>query len=295
MASKRSLQLFQRSPGFTAAGAGKVRQALADDASKDVTTQALRLSGQARAFVVARHSGVLCGVPEAQEALKGLSLHWRVKEGQEFRKGQRLVEIKGGVSRLLAAERTALNYLMLLSGIATQTRRWVNRYGRRVATLRKTHPLLSAAEKRAVRVGGGLTHRLSLLDGYLVKENHASALARQERISIPQALRLAVRKAKFHRRGGTHVFVEVEVGNLQEALAAAEEGPDALLIDNCTPSQVRKIVLAVRRKHPGLLLEASGGISFENAGHYLAAGADFVSTSALTLRAKPVDLSLLVE
>ncbi len=276
----------------------KVQAALLEDASADVTTQALVLKGTARAVIVAKENGVLCGVLEAKAAFKGLKAHWKVKEGQAFGKGQVLVEIEGEVRKILAAERTALNYLMVLSGIATTTRKWVKRFGKRVACLRKTHPLLSPSEKRAVFVGGGLTHRWSLADGYLVKENHVFALSKQEKIPYLQALKLAVRKAKKHtaiRPSNRLFFVEVEVRSFEEAVAAASEGPDALLVDNCAPREVKRIVAMVRKSHPRILVEASGGITEGNAGAYLKAGADFVSTSALTLRAKPIDLTLLLK
>ena len=299
-----SLGLFQRDLRAGAAvSQAKARQALLEDAGKDVTTNALKLKGKAHAFIVAKESGVLCGVLEANAALQGLNVGWKVKEGHSFKKGQVLCEISGEAKRLLAGERTALNYLMILSGIATLTRGWVEKFGPRVATLRKTHPLLSASEKRAVLAGGGLTHRLTLADGYLVKENHVSALANERKLSRLEALKLAVRTAKRHREASQgkerkrahRLFVEVEVRSFSEAVAAAGEKPDALLVDNCTAKEVRRIVNHLRPKYPKMVFEASGGINEKNASFYLRAGADFVSSSALTLQARPIDLSLLLE
>ncbi|MBU1198144.1 carboxylating nicotinate-nucleotide diphosphorylase [Candidatus Micrarchaeota archaeon] len=291
----RSLNGFSKRPEtFTARAQRKALLALREDASADVTTVAMNLKSSVTGRVIAKESGVFCGLPEAQSVFRGLKVRARVREGQRFRKGRVLLEVRGDVRRILAGERTALNYLMVLSGIATATRALADRFGPRIASLRKTHPLLSDSEKRAVKVGGGLTHRLSLADGYLIKENHVAALAREQRVSYLNALRIAVQKVRGHR-GKRSPVVEVEVRSMREALAAAEERPDALLLDNLSPYHVRRIARVLRRKYPSLILEASGGITEKNASSYLKAGADFVSSSALTLRAKPIDLSLLFE
>ncbi|MFH1106813.1 MAG: carboxylating nicotinate-nucleotide diphosphorylase [Candidatus Micrarchaeota archaeon] len=251
-----------------------------------------------RAFIRANRPGVLAGVLEAAAVFKaaGVAAKPLVKEGTAFRKGRKLIVLTGNAGGILAAERTALDCLMVLSGIATETRALSRRFGRRIAATRKSHPGFSAAEKRAVQVGGGLTHRLSLSDAILVKDNYVEAIARHRKISYTAALRWSVRQAlAFRERGRGLAFVEVEVRNRREALAAAEAGARAILLDNMRARQVGLAVKAVRRIHPGIVIEASGGITPKNAGKFLAAGADFASIGSLTLHSRPIDMSLVLD
>jgi nicotinate-nucleotide pyrophosphorylase (carboxylating) len=149
--------------------------------------------------------------------------------------------------------------------------------------------MLSHSEKRAVLLGGCLTHRLDLSDGILVKDNHIAAIMKQARVKKEGAIEIAV--GCF----GRSEFVEVEVSSVSEALAAAAAGADAILADNVSPAKLRKIAAAVRRADPKIIIEASGGITLENAGAYLKAGADFASTSGLTMKISPANLSLEID
>ncbi|MBI4399394.1 carboxylating.nicotinate-nucleotide diphosphorylase, partial [Candidatus Micrarchaeota archaeon] len=155
------------------------------------------------------------------------------------------------------------------------------------------HPGLGESEKRAVSIGGGLTHRLNLSDGYLIKDNHVKSVEKELGISRYRALGIAIERVMKHRAGGNRkLFVEVEVWNLAEALLAARKDVNAILIDNRKPNEIKEIVTEVRKANSKVIIEASGGIKSKNIAKFLATGVDFVSMSELTLASKPVDISL---
>ncbi len=289
------LSLFKRNPCSSRQLCGqRALLALSDDARTDITSSACIGKQNACALIRAKQAGVVCGILEADAALSpSLRVKWRVKEGAKVRKGSVIAELEGSVREILRRERTALNYLCILSGIATESARLAKKFNGRIASLRKTHPCLSASEKRAVAVGGCLVHRLSLSDGYLIKNNHISAIAGAAKVSRQEAIGIAVDGCLLHRkRAGSKYFIEVEVQSEKEAIAAAWTTADAILIDNGRLPQFRKIVRAIRKINKGALIEASGGITPENAGAYLKAGADFCSTSHLTMRARLLDINL---
>lgn len=276
--------------------------ALHDDlAAGDVTTKAILGGARSlgvQAFIKANDSGVLCGVPEALAVFKsqGVAARPLLKEGARFRQRTRVMALSGPAAGILASERTALDYLMVLSGIATQTRALVEKFGKGVAATRKTHPCMSLSEKRAVQVGGGISHRRSLSDAILVKDNYVHVLCKRRNLPYIDALRLGVKRAvRFKRLNRGVGFVEVEARNKSEAVTAAKAGADAVLLDNFSPPAVRETVKLLRSIDKKIVVEASGGITAENAGAYLAAGADFVSMGCLTLNSKPVDMSLELE
>jgi nicotinate-nucleotide pyrophosphorylase (carboxylating) len=274
---------------------GRARRALSEDAEKDITSEAcIGRESRSRAIVRTKQGGIVCGIAEANAVLSPpLHVKWHAKEGSRARKGSVIAEIDGSPREILRRERTALNYLCHLSGIATESRLLAKRFGGRIASLRKTHPCISASEKRAVAVGGCLTHRLSLSDGYLVKNNHISAIAQAAKVSRLGAIGIAVDECVLHRRrAGNKYFIGVEVASEKEAVAAARTKADAILVDNQPVARFRKIARAIRRVNKSALIEASGGITPENAGYYLRAGADFCSTSWLTSRARPLDIHL---
>ncbi|MFH1750873.1 MAG: hypothetical protein ABH863_04295 [Candidatus Micrarchaeota archaeon] len=288
-------KIFARDLSGSEAQMGKrALLALEDDSKSDITTKALELKGRAKAAIVAEEQGILCGLVEAMAARGKLQCTCSLKEGDNFAKGSEILLLSGDIKEILRRERTMLNYLQLLSGIATQTRSLAERVGRgNVAAIRKNHPLLALSEKRAVQVGGGLAHRLNLSDGYLIKNTHLEWLRERGKMRSEEAVKYAVEKAICHRKKTKkHYFVEVEVTGMDEALAAAITGADAILVDNQTPRRFAHIALSIRKINKNILIEASGGITPENAQDYLKAGADFVSLSHLVMRSRPIGMHL---
>ncbi len=283
------MEEFNRKPD--AARAKKTAlQSLALDARKDITSEtcipkAIRCSGS----IVAKSDFVLCGVVEANAIFSSrkIAAKWKFSEGRKVKRGSVICRLSGNCRAVLACERTALNYISLLSGIATKCAEASRKYGKgRIAATRKILPMLSDSEKRAVKAGGCLTHRLNLSDGILVKDNHLAAIMGAKKVGKEEAIEIAI--SSFRRNG----FVEVEVSSASEAVAAAKAGANAILIDNVSPGEIAK---AARKINHGIIIEASGGITLANAGKYLKAGADFVSTSELTMKIEPANLSLEIQ
>jgi nicotinate-nucleotide pyrophosphorylase (carboxylating) len=192
---------------------------------------------------------------------------------------------EGPARALLAAERTALNFLCHLSGVATLTARFVKEIegtGARVLDTRKTTPGLRALEKGAVAAGGGTNHRMGLYDAILIKENHAA---------LAGGVGEAVRRAREAQPG---LPVEVECRNLDEVRQGADAGANRLLLDNMSPAELREAVAAARAANGGAELEASGGITLENVAEVAATGVDFVSVGLLTHSAPALDLSMIL-
>ncbi|NLW49665.1 MAG: carboxylating nicotinate-nucleotide diphosphorylase [Candidatus Brocadiaceae bacterium] len=264
-----------------------------DDARSDVTTLALvapecRLRGQVRA----RQDLVLCGLPLAGRTVERFDacmvLEHRAEDGARLAPGGVAAEIEGPAASVLAVERTMLNFLQRLSGVATLTARFVREVegtGACICDTRKTTPGWRVLEKYAVRCGGGRNHRMSLADQALIKDNHLALLGRQG--GAAAAVR-AVRE-RFPDR-----VVMVEVDDLEQLAAVLPVRPDVVLLDNMSPDQVREAAgLARARGGDGRpLLEASGGITLENVRRYAEAGADRISVGALTHSAPAADLAL---
>lgn len=254
----------------------------------DRTTEAVvpeDLPGRAR--IEAREDAVIAGLDVARACFAALAdVTWKpsVADGDRVGAGDVVVRIEGPMRALLTGERTALNLLQRLSGIATMTRRYVDAVGTspaEVVDTRKTTPGLRALEKYAVRVGGGSNHRAGLDDGILIKDNHIAAAG-----SVAEAVARARRDVPH----GLKVEVEVQtLDQLDEALAA---GAEAILLDNMPPQTVRD---AVTRAGGKALLEASGGITLETVAEYAATGVDLISVGALTHSVRAIDLSLEVE
>jgi nicotinate-nucleotide pyrophosphorylase (carboxylating) len=267
--------------------------ALAEDrADRDVTTAALVPEDQTgRGLIIAKAEGILAGLPIARAvfAAAGASLAWRAEQedGHRLSPGDRVVTIEGSLSSILRAERVALNYLTHLSGVATATAavvRALEGTGCRLRDTRKTIPGLRALEKYAVRVGGGTNHRLNLAEGILIKDNHLAAL-RDRDLGIADALRLA-------RQANPGMTIEIEVTTVDEARQALGAAADELLLDNMPPDQMREVVALAAARDPRPLLEASGGISLENARAVAQTGVDFISMGAITHSAPALDMSL---
>ncbi len=228
----------------------------------------------ASARVVAQASGIVSGIDIAVELarLRGLVARPRRHDGEPVRSGQEVLELSGDLGRILGVERTILNYLMHLSGVATATARAV-RAARplQVYATRKTLPGLRDAEKAAVVHGGGFPHRRDLSSGILVKNTHLAY------VSVAEAVRRA-------RVGSRHLPVQVEVSDPSAAVAAAQAGAAALLIDNQGPARTRRIIAALRTAglRRGVWVEVSGGITPENVARFRTVGADAVSLGSLT-------------
>jgi len=268
--------------------------ALAEDLSKgDVTSEALippALQGRASILVKAR--GILAGGEVAKQVFLGvdpsLEVELLLKDGARIKPGDIIATVAGRVISILKAERTALNFLQRLSGIASQTAQYVakTRGGKaKIVDTRKTTPGLRALEKYAVRIGGGQNHRLHLGEAVLIKDNHLAAL----RI-LEMSLKDIIVKAKQNAPKG--ITIEVEVTTTQEALEAAEAGADIIMLDNMPPDEMRRVVDLLPSQ---VKTEASGGITLKNVREVAMTGVDIISIGALTLSPKALDISLELE
>lgn len=268
-----------------------VRAALDEDlALGDATTEALIPEAvAARGTIVARHPMILAGVAVAREVFaqvdESLRMVRALRDGAAVPAGRTVLVVEGDARSILAAERVALNFLQRLSGIATLTKRFheaIRAHPTRILDTRKTTPGLRALEKWAVRLGGGLSHRRSLGDGLLIKDNHLAVL-RARGVGLAQACRLA------RERGPHGLRVAVEVQSLAEVKEALTGGADVILLDNLTPAQVRTAVARIKGR---ALAEVSGGLTLALAPAMAAAGADYLSIGALTHSAPAANLSL---
>jgi nicotinate-nucleotide pyrophosphorylase (carboxylating) len=263
-----------------------VTAALAEDVgSGDLTAQLAPDVPDAHAHVVCRQQAVLCGTAWVEACVRRLDpaarVAWLAHDGDRIAPGERLCDITGSSRALLTAERTALNFLQLLSAVATATRRYVDAVaGTRAAILdtRKTLPGLRVAQKHAVTVGGGINHRMGLWDAILIKENHIAAAG-----GIAPALKAAAQLADRAQ------WVQIEVETLDQLREAIGSGAKMVLLDNMTLEQMRE---AVQWTAGRALLEASGGITLENVRAIAETGVDRISIGALTKDISAVDLSM---
>jgi nicotinate-nucleotide pyrophosphorylase (carboxylating) len=265
---------------------GDAARALAEDVgSGDLTAALVDPDRRARARVLAREPAVICGTPWAEAVLRqvepGVEIHWLIHEGQRSAADQVVLEVEGSARGLLTAERTALNFLQLLSAVATRTTAYVDAVkGTRVQIVdtRKTLPGLRLAQKYAVRVGGGTNHRIGLYDAVLIKENHIAAAG-----GVTQVLAAAARVT------AQAAFVEIEVetlAQLEEALAA---GAKMILLDNMDLPMLRE---AVRINDARAILEISGGVTLQSVRALAETGVDRISIGALTKDVKAADFSM---
>lgn len=274
--------------------------ALAEDcAHKDVTTAALVPPDQrGRGVIIAKAEGVLAGLPMARAVFLAAdaSLVWQPHrdEGDPVSPGERIATIEGSLASTLRAERVALNYLTHLSGIATATAalaRSLEGTTCRLRDTRKTIPGLRALEKYAVRVGGGTSHRPTLADGVLIKDNHLVAL----RARLPVGGAVIADAVRLAREAAPEMSIEIEVTTVEEARQALDAGADEILLDNMPPDAMRQVVALAASREARPLLEASGRITLDNARRIAETGVDFVSVGAITHSAKALDISLEVE
>jgi nicotinate-nucleotide pyrophosphorylase (carboxylating) len=265
-----------------------VRRALAEDVGAgDITTEAtVDPLQQGLGVFLAKADCIVAGLDVAFEAFRqlepGVRIATRRSDGDRCGAGDVIAEVAGLTRTLLVGERTALNFLQRLSGVATLARRFVEASGGRITVLdtRKTTPTLRALEKYAVRVGGATNHRVGLYDAILIKDNH---------IRLAGGVGNAVDRARAARPG---LPIEIEAQTLQEVDAALGAGADTVLVDNMSVADIRE---AVARAHGRAKVEISGGVTLDRMPELAATGADFVSVGALTHSAPAVDISFEIE
>ncbi len=257
-----------------------------DIGTGDLTTELIRRGDRVKAIIVAKERGVLAGSffsAEVFRILGDVEIDIKVSEGEEFEGGSILMEIEGDSNIILMAERTSLNILQKLSGIATFVRNIVKEIkGKNIKILdtRKTTPGLRYFEKYAVRVGGGYNHRFDLSEMILIKDNHKRLAG-----GIREAIRL-VKKSK-----PPYIPLEVEVENMNELEIALEEGVDIIMLDNFSPDEVK---LAVNMARGKAKIEVSGGINEKNVKDYAIDGVDYISIGSAMPSAKWIDMSLML-
>ena len=264
-----------------------IRQSLAEDmGSGDITTGYLDLEPlSCIAFMVAKAEGIIAGTEVARQVFFAIDPEIKItlyrKDGDRVKPKDEIMRIEGRPESILMAERTALNFLQRLSGIATKTNRLVGLMegtGARLLDTRKTTPLLRSLEKYAVRVGCGFNHRFGLFDMVLLKENHIRACG---------SITKAVERVKAHN---TSYKIEVEVTNQEELEEAYRAGADRIMLDNMTPGQIKTAIKKYRNK---VEFEVSGGITEHNIQAYAKTGVQYISSGAHTHSVQALDISLL--
>lgn len=268
--------------------------ALAEDLGKgDATTEALIPAiQQGTGSILAKQEGILAGAGVARQVFQRvdpkLEVELLLEDGAKVEPGSKIATVVGSVASILRAERVALNFLQRLSGIASETNRYVARVEGlpvRIMDTRKTTPGLRSLEKYAVRVGGGKNHRMNLADGILIKDNHLAAFSGQG-LSIKEIV------ARARRNSGRQLTVEVEVGSVSAALEALEAGADVIMLDNMNLDDMRQAAKLIGGR---ALVEASGGITLDNVRAVAETAVDLISIGALTHSPRALDISLELE
>ena len=261
------------------------KEALQEDIGRGDVTSNLLIPAHAKgtARVIAKEKGIFCGERLVRELFRiadpKVKLEFRVRNGHRLRPNQVAFKMHGNIRSILKVERTMVNFIGHLSGIATKTRQFVKKvkkYPVLILDTRKTTPLWRELEKVAVQVGGGCNHRQGLDEFIFIKENH----------------RIHGELPKLRWHAGQF---EMEVRSLAELWEAIQLKAQVILLDNFTPKEAKRAVEIVRKEAPGILLEASGGITLENVRKYAAAGVDTISVGSLTHSVKAVDFSLLID
>lgn len=280
------------SPAFNSLVEQNVKHAIAEDiGSGDLTASLIPADKQAHATIITREDAVICGIAWVNACFKqvdtSIKLKWLVNEGEKISANQLLCEIKGNARALLTAERCALNFLQLLSAVATQTRKFVMAVSGTKAQIldtRKTIPGLRLAQKYAVTVGGGGNQRLALYDGILIKENHIAAAG-----SVHAALTQAITQHP-------NTSIQIEVENCEQLKQALDAGATSILLDNFGLKEMEIAVAINKAVNLGhAKLEASGGIDLSAARAIALTGVDRISIGGLTKNIRAVDLSLRIK
>lgn len=275
-----------------------VRNALKEDVSKGDITTFLTIPSQlkGKGVVIAQEKGVLCGIEVIRAVFKQLDKQMKFKalkkDGSIFKKGDKLAIIQAKMRTILTGERVALNFLSLLSGVATLTKKFVDKTKDmkvKIKDTRKTIPNLRKLEKYAVRVGGGYNHRISLSDGIIVKDNHLKAAG--------YIYRGRLNKQKFCRlisllKKKSSLKIEVEVENLNELKGIAIYKPDIIMLDNFSVKNLKSAVSLRNKYYPKIKLEASGGVNLKNVRAVARSGVDHISIGMITDSPWAIDFSL---
>lgn len=290
-----TVDLPQLSPAERTDADRLIRLALEEDlgTSGDITsTTLIPADAQGAVQIAARRAGVLAGLPLVALVFEQLDpsvqLEIRASDGTVVRPGAVIAELSGPVRSLLTGERTALNFLTHLSGIASLTRQFVDAVaGTRAVILdtRKTLPGYRRLQKYAVRCGGGRNHRQGLFDAVLIKDNHLAAWSTDPAHTLADAIRAA------RSRVPSDVTVEIEVDSLTQLREALPAGPDMVLLDNMPPPEMREAVALRNQMAPGVLLEASGGVTLANVRSIAETGVERISVGTLTHSAPALDLA----
>ena len=269
-----------------------VKIALEEDlGSGDVTSNlTIPEKQKGEGFIIAKEKGIIAGLEVAKSVFNqvdpGLVFKPLVSDGDKVRPGKKVALIRGKAKSILAGERTALNFLQRLSGIATLTSEFVKKTGgtrAKILDTRKTTPGLRLLEKYAVKKGGGKNHRLGLYDMILIKDNHIKAAG---------SISAAIGKAMKSKKG---LKIEVETKNLKEIKEALNFKIDRIMLDNFKPEDLKKAVKLIRSKNKKVEIEASGKVNLHNVRKIALSGVDYISVGALTHSAKALDLSLLLK
>ncbi|MGB1769849.1 MAG: carboxylating nicotinate-nucleotide diphosphorylase [Nitrosopumilus sp.] len=262
----------------------QLSQFLAEDIGKGDITSQLLSKKKITVKIISRENAVVAGTKYAKEifAIKGCKAKIISKDGTKIKPNQKIIEITGNADKILTCERTALNILTRMSGIATQTNELVKKIPKKTKlyATRKTAPGLRYFDKEAVKIGGGEKHRLRLDEMVMIKDNH---------IAVEQSLLSLIDKTKKKYRK-----FEVEVENTNDAVLAAEKGATIIMLDNFSPIQIIKTVKVLKNKklRNKVLLEASGGINSKNISKYGKTGVDIISIGSITNSVKGIDFSL---
>jgi nicotinate-nucleotide pyrophosphorylase (carboxylating) len=254
------------------------------DPTLDVTSQLIDENESDEATVITREAGIFCGKAWVEEVYRQLGnkveLTWFVKDGDAIEPGEQLFHVKGNARTMLTAERTTLNFVQTLSGVATEVSKYVKAIkdtNCKLLDTRKTVPCLRTALKYAVTCGGGKNHRIGLFDMFLIKENHIMACGGIEK---------AIERARSQH---PEIKVEVEVENLDELQQALDAKADIIMLDNF---EYDMMIHAVKQTDHKALLEISGNVNLETIGRFAATGVDFISVGALTKNVRALDLSM---
>lgn len=264
-----------------------IQQALSEDiTSEDITTNAvMRETKQGEVELICKQDGIIAGLPVFERVFHLLDpqtdIHFFCQDGDAVTNGQKMAVLKGDIRVLLSGERTALNFLQRMSGIATYTNRIAKLLAgtkTKLLDTRKTTPNMRIFEKYAVKVGGGYNHRYNLSDGILLKDNHIGAAG-----SVTAAIKMAKEYAPFVRK------IEIEVENLEMVQEAVAAGADIIMLDNMSPELMKQAIQIINGKAE---TECSGNITRENVAHLVNIGVDYISSGALTHSAPIMDISL---
>ena len=262
----------------------ELRKFLSEDIGKGDITSSLLTRKKISATIISRESGIIAGVKFAKMifAMKGCTVKIMKKDGRTVKTNQKIMTISGNAGTILTCERTVLNLMSRMSGIATQTNLLVKMIPKQTKLLatRKTVPGLRFFDKEAVKIGGGEKHRMKLDEMVMIKDNHIA--------SEGSMLKLIQKAKRKHKK------FEVEVENQSETLLAAKEGASIIMLDNFTPNQIKKTIESLKKQNlrKKVKLEASGGITAKNIKQYGKTGVDSISIGSITNSVKGLDLSL---